>query len=265
MPRDYYEVLGVDKAADASTLKKAYRKLAMKFHPDKNPDNKEAEDKFKEAAEAYEVLSNTEKRAKYDRFGHSAPGGFGGGQGFHDASDIFSAFGDIFGDFFGGAGGPGGGRGRRNGPRRGADLRYYLDVELKDVLNGAKQQIEFDSENSCGKCSGSGAKSGSTPATCNTCGGAGQVIRQQGFFQMASTCHTCRGEGQVIKDPCAPCQGTGRKTVHKKLMVNVPAGVDVGTQLRLTDEGEGGYKGGPAGDLYVEIREIGRASCRERV
>ncbi len=252
MPRDYYEVLGVDKSVDNSALKKAYRKLAMKFHPDKNPGDQEAEDKFKEAAEAYEVLSNSEKRVKYDRFGHSAPGGFGGGQGFHDVGDIFSAFGDIFGDFFGGT--AGGGRGRRNGPRRGADLRYYLDIDLTDVLSGIKKQIEFDAESSCNKCSGSGAKPGTSPTTCNTCGGAGQVIRQQGFFQMASTCHSCKGQGQVITDPCVSCHGSGREKIHKKLMVNVPAGVDTGTQLRLTDEGEGGFKGGPAGDLYVEVR-----------
>jgi molecular chaperone DnaJ len=226
----------------------------MQFHPDKNPGNKEAEEKFKEAATAYEVLSDNEKRARYDRFGHAGVGGPGGGgqQGFADVSDIFEAFGDIFGDFFGGATQS---RGRRrNQPRRGADLRYYLDMELKDVLNGLQKDIEYDIESSCQTCSGSGAKKGTTPVTCNSCGGSGQIVRAQGFFQMATTCPACSGRGQAIKDPCGTCHGTGRERKTKKLRVNIPAGVEMGTQLRLSEEGEGGHLGGPPGDLYVEVR-----------
>jgi molecular chaperone DnaJ len=254
MQRDLYEVLGVDRQADGDAIKKAYRKLAMQFHPDKNPGNKEAEDKFKEAATAYEVLSDSEKRARYDRFGHAGVGGGGGpgAQGFSDVSDIFEAFGDIFGDFFGG-GGPTRGR-RRNQPRRGADLRYYLDMDLKDVLNGLQKDIDYDIEAGCGACDGSGAKKGTKPTVCGQCGGAGQIIRAQGFFQMATTCPACGGRGQTIKDPCAPCHGTGRERKKKKLRVNIPAGVEMGTQLRLSEEGEGGFLGGPPGDLYVEVR-----------
>lgn len=253
MQRDFYEVLGVPRDADPDTIKKAYRKLAMQFHPDKNPGDKQAEDKFKEAATAYEVLSDSEKRARYDRFGHAGVSGASGGpQGFADVSDIFEAFGDIFGDFFGGGGA---GRSRRkNSPRRGADLRYYVDLELKDVLNGLQRDIEFDIEQSCGTCAGSGAKKGSTPVTCAVCGGAGQVVRSQGFFQMASTCPKCSGRGQTVKEPCVSCHGSGRERKNKKLRVNIPAGVEMGTQLRLNDEGEGGYLGGPNGDLYVEVR-----------
>ncbi|MCB0413070.1 MAG: molecular chaperone DnaJ [Bdellovibrionales bacterium] len=254
MQKDYYDVLGVQKGADAGSIKKAYRQLAMKYHPDKNPGNKEAEDKFKEAAEAYEVLSNPDKRARYDRFGHSMGGfqGGPGGAGFQDVGDIFEAFGDIFGDFFGGAGRS---RGRgRNQPRKGSDLRYFLDVELEDVLKGATKEIEFDCDDSCNTCNGSGAEKGSSPTICSACGGSGQVVRQQGFFQMASTCPTCRGEGQIIKDPCKTCHGSGRTKAHRKLSVTVPAGVDNGNQLRLSGKGEGGYRGGPSGDLFVEIR-----------
>ena len=253
MPRDYYEILGVDRAADADTIKKAYRKMAMQFHPDKNPGDKTAEDRFKEAAEAYDVLSSPQKKAQYDRFGHvGGPGQGFGGQGFQDIGDIFDAFGDVFGDFFGG--GMGGGRRRRSGPQRGADLRYVLEVELKDVLTGLKKEIEFDADAGCQTCDGSGAKPGSHPKTCSTCGGSGQVIRQQGFFQMATTCNTCQGQGSIIEDKCDTCHGRGLVQKKRKLLVNVPPGVDTGTQLRLTGEGEGGRKGGPAGDLYVEIR-----------
>jgi molecular chaperone DnaJ len=257
MARDYYEILGVQKNADASTIKKAYRQLAMKFHPDRNPGDKASEDKFKEAAEAYDVLSDETKRRKYDQFGHAAfgQGGFGGGQGFHDMNDIFSAFGDIFGDIFGGQGGPGQQRGGRSRSRvqRGSDLRYLLDIELADVLTGTKKEIQFETEESCKTCEGSGAKAGSKPETCYTCKGQGQVVRQQGFFAMATTCGTCRGTGQTIKDPCNTCKGRGRTEVKKKLSISVPAGVDTGTQLRLTGEGEAGTFGGPPGDLYVQI------------
>lgn len=253
-PRDYYEVLGVAKDADADTIKKAYRKMAMQFHPDKNPGDKEAEDKFKEAASAYEILSNPEKRAQYDRFGHQAfqqGGGFGGG--FSNAEDIFSHFGDIFGDLFGG--GMGGGRTQRrsSGPRRGADLRYVTEITLKEVIEGVEKEIEFDTDDNCDKCNGSGAEKGSTPTTCQTCGGRGQVIRAQGFFSMASTCPTCNGEGTIIKNPCGSCKGRGRQKNHRKIRLTIPGGVDTGTRLRVSGEGEGGYKGGPAGDLYVEI------------
>ena len=254
MQRDYYDVLGVQRSADGGAIKKAYRQLAMKFHPDKNPGDQEAESKFKEAAEAYEVLSNPDKRARYDRFGHAGMNGQAGAGGFQDVGDIFDAFGDIFGDFFGGSARGGGRQRSRHQARKGADLRYYLDIELVDVLKGKEIPIEFDCEASCKKCEGSGAKKGSSPTTCATCGGAGQVVRQQGFFQMASPCPTCRGEGQVIKDPCGSCHGSGRERVHRKLSVNVPPGVDAGTQLRLSGEGEGGIKNGPNGDLYVEVR-----------
>lgn len=257
MARDYYEILGVTKTSDSTTIKKAYRTMAMKYHPDRNPDDKSAEEKFKEAAEAYDVLSDEKKRQRYDQFGHAAfQGGFGGGQGqgFNDINDIFSAFGDIFGDIFGGH--PQG-RGRtRSGSRahRGSDLRYLLTIDLKDVLTGSKREITFDTEESCKTCKGSGAKEGSKPETCKTCGGQGQVVRQQGFFAMATTCSTCRGEGQIIKDPCTTCRGKGRTALKKKLSISVPAGVDTGTQLRLSEEGEPGALGGPAGDLYVQIQ-----------
>lgn len=248
--RDYYEILGVDRSADADVIKKAYRKLAMQFHPDKNPGNPEAEEKFKEAAVAYEILSDPDKRAKYDRFGHSAFGG-GGMGGFQDAEDIFSHFGDIFGDIFGGMGGQ---RQRRTGPRRGSDLRFLTEITLNDVLSGLEKDIEFDVEQSCKECKGTGAEKGSAMTTCQTCGGQGQVIRSQGFFQMASTCPTCRGEGKIVKNPCKPCKGKGRVHEHKKIRITIPPGVDTGTRLRVAGEGEGGHLGGPTGDLYVEIR-----------
>lgn len=247
--RDYYEILGVVKTADQDTIKKSYRKLAMQFHPDKNPGNAEAEEKFKEAAEAYEVLSDSDKRSKYDRFGHQA---FQQGGGFHNAEDIFSSFGDIFEDFFG-MGGRTQNRSRQQA-RRGSDLRYMTEIFLKDVISGLEKEIEFDTEMSCTVCNGSGSEKGSKPETCPTCGGSGQVVRQQGFFSMASTCPTCRGEGVTIKNPCKSCRGSGRMKSHRKIQVTIPPGVDSGTRLRISGEGEGGYNGGPTGDLYVEIR-----------
>lgn len=258
MPRDYYEILGVERSADQGTIKKAYRKLAMKYHPDQNPGDKEAEDLFKEAAEAYEVLGNEAKRQKYDQFGHAAfQGGGGRGahtQGFHDISDIFEQFGDIFGDFFGGGAGPGT-RGRSStGPRRGSDLRYLLEIELEDVLKDSKKPIEFKCEDNCDTCNGSGAKPGTGTKTCSTCGGRGQVVRAQGFFSMATACPTCAGRGEVVESPCSSCHGRGRVEKKRKLLINIPAGVDTGTQLRLSEEGEGGYRGGPPGDLFVELR-----------
>ncbi|QLY24364.1 molecular chaperone DnaJ [Bdellovibrio sp. KM01] len=253
--RDFYEILGVEKGADQDTIKKAYRKMAMQYHPDKNPGNKEAEEKFKEAAGAYEVLSDTQKRAQYDRFGHDAfTSRGGGGGGFQDAEDIFSHFGDIFGDLFGGGGGPRQQRRNRNEPRRGSDLRYVTEIQLKDVISGLEKEIEFDTDENCKTCNGSGAEKGSHSETCHTCGGSGQVVRSQGFFAMASTCPTCHGQGTVVKNPCKPCKGKGRTSVHKKIRLNIPPGVDTGTRLRVATEGEGGYMGGQPGDLYVEIR-----------
>ena len=257
--RDYYEILGVEKTADAEVIKKAYRKLAMQFHPDRNPGDKAAEEKFKEAAEAYEVLSNSDKRAQYDRFGHQAfqggRGGGYGGAGFQDMDDIFSQFGDIFGDIFGGGGFSQQARGRaRNSPRKGSDLRFVTEIELVDVIKGKDQQIEFETESNCSDCNGSGAAKGTSPVTCRVCNGSGQVVRQQGFFAMSTTCHQCRGTGESIQTPCKPCSGKGRVEAKRKIKVTIPPGVDNGTRLRVANEGEGGYRGGPNGDLYVEIR-----------
>lgn len=250
--RDYYEVLGVDKGVSAAELKKAYRRVAMKYHPDRNPDDKDAEEKFKEANEAYEVLSDEEKRAAYDRFGHAGvdgqsgmgSGGFGGGASF---SDIF---GDVFGDIFGGGGG---GRGGRGGPARGSDLRYNLELSLEQAVKGASVQIKVPTLVSCKPCNGSGAASGSKPVTCTTCGGHGQVRMQQGFFSVQQTCPSCRGRGTIINEPCKSCHGQGRTEETKTLQVKVPAGVDTGDRIRLSGEGEGGVDGGPSGDLYVQV------------
>ncbi len=251
--RDYYEILSVERTSDGDTIKKSYRKLAMEFHPDRNPGDQTAEDKFKEAAEAYEVLSNAEKRAQYDRFGHKAFQGSQGG-GFHDASDIFSQFGDIFGDIFGGGGGQQRSARNRNAPRKGADLRYLTELDLKDVIAGKEQQVEFETEANCGDCNGSGAAKGSAAVICKVCQGSGQVLRQQGFFTMATTCSHCQGTGEMIEKPCPTCRGQGRTKVKRKIKVTLPPGVDNGTRMRVTNEGEGGYKGGPNGDLFVEIR-----------
>ncbi len=252
MAQDYYEILGVAKDADADTIKKAYRKLAFKFHPDQNPGNKDAEEKFKEAAQAYEVLSNKEKRERYDRFGHAGVNGGGfGGQGFHDINDIFSSFSDIFGDFFGG---PSQGRQQRSSRRRGADLRYLCEISLEDAVSGVEKEIEFECEVGCTSCQGKGSAKGSEPETCSNCQGTGQVIRTQGFFSIATTCPKCRGEGLFIKNPCQQCHGHGRTNKKRNLRVTIPAGVDNGNRLRVSGEGEGGYLGGSAGDLYVEVR-----------
>tara|TARA_R110001592_G_scaffold215025_1_gene468221 strand:+ start:82822 stop:83958 length:1137 start_codon:yes stop_codon:yes gene_type:complete len=248
--RDYYEVLGVDKNTDEKDIKKAYRRVAMKYHPDRNPDDPDADHKFKEATEAYDILMSEEKRAAYDRFGHAGVdpsmggggGGFGGGGG--NFSDIF---GDVFGDIFGG-----GGRGR-GGPQRGSDLRYTLDISLEDAVKGATVEIRVPSLSVCEKCDGSGAKKGSSPVTCGTCGGAGQVRMQQGVFQVQQTCPTCRGRGKSISDPCTACHGQGRVEKTRKLSVKVPPGVDTGDRIRLTGEGEAGPDGGPPGDLFVQM------------
>ena len=255
--RDYYEILGVNRDASTDEIKKAYRKLAMKHHPDRNPDSKGAEDKFKEANEAYEVLSDEQKRATYDRFGHAGmEGAMGGGQGggFDGFGDAFS---DIFGDLFGG-----GGRGRAN-VYRGADLRYNLEITLEEAARGADKTIRIPTAETCGTCDGSGAKPGTQPQTCTTCGGAGQVRMQQGFFSIQQNCPKCHSSGRMITDPCGTCQGAGRVKTHKTLEVKIPAGIDSGMRLRHGGHGEPGVNGGPPGDLYVEIH-IRRHSVFER-
>ncbi len=257
MAQDYYQTLGVDKKASQDEIKKAYRKLAMQYHPDKNPGDQAAEDKFKEASEAYSVLGDAEKRSRYDRFGHAGfPGGGGPGgyhQGFDNIDDIFSSFSDIFGDFFG-AGMGGGRRGQGQRARRGADLRYMLEVNLKEVIEGAEKELEFDSEKACEICTGSGSEPGKQPEVCPTCGGTGQVISSQGFFSVATSCPACRGQGKLIRHPCKTCKGRGRTMEDRKIRVTIPKGVATGTRLRISGEGEGGFLGGGPGDLYVEIR-----------
>lgn len=244
--RDYYEVLGVERDVNDKDLKKAYRRVAMKYHPDRNPDDQEAENRFKEASEAYEVLADPQKRAAYDQFGHAGVEGAagGGGGGYSNFSDIF---GDVFGDIFGGAG-----RGR-GGPARGSDLRYTLDLDLEDAVRGTTVKIKVPTLVSCEVCDGSGAKKGSQPTTCTTCGGHGQVRMQQGFFSVQQTCPNCHGKGKIISDPCGSCHGRGRKEETKTLSVKVPPGVDSGDRIRLSGEGEAGMDGGPAGDLYVQM------------
>ena len=247
--RDYYDVLGVSKGATPEELKKAYRKLAIKFHPDKNPDDKEAEEKFKEAAEAYEVLSDADKKSSYDQFGHAGVQGMGGGSGagFQDFN-VGDIFGDIFGDVFGG-------RGSSRRSARGQDLQYNLDLSLKEAILGIKKTIKIPVNKSCDDCSGSGAKPGSSPIPCGQCNGVGQVRMQQGFFSVQQPCNACRGEGQIIKDHCGTCRGAGVIEETKSLSVSIPAGVDNGDKVRLSGEGSAA-RGGPAGDLYVAIQVI---------
>lgn len=246
--QDYYDVLGVQRDADEAEIKKAYKRCAMKYHPDRNPDNKEAEDKFKEVAEAYEVLSDEQKRAAYDRMGHAAfeQGGAAGAGGFGGAN-FGDIFGDVFGDIFGG------GARQRGGAQRGSDLKYTLTMDLEQAVKGTTTKIKVPTLVACKPCSGSGAKPGSKPVPCKTCAGAGQVRMQQGFFSVQQTCPTCRGRGTVISDPCTACRGQGRVEEEKVLSVKVPAGVDNGDRIRLSGEGEAGLAGGPTGDLYVQV------------
>lgn len=247
--RDYYEILGVDKGASDAEIKSAYRKAALKHHPDRNPGNKQAEDAFKEASEAYEVLSDAQKRATYDRFGHQGLHGQGF-QGFNDVGDIFSSFGSIFEEFFGFSGGGGGRGGGR--ARRGADLRYDLSINFEDAVFGVEREIEFERAAECQPCQGGGAEPGGKNR-CATCGGVGQVRRSQGFFSIQTTCPACRGVGETITKPCQKCSGKGAVMERKKISVKIPAGVDTGLRLRVSGEGEGGVGGGPRGDLYVVV------------
>ncbi|MYN06507.1 molecular chaperone DnaJ [Pseudoduganella aquatica] len=250
--RDFYEILGVAKNASEDEIKKSYRKLAMKYHPDRNPDSKESEEKFKEVKEAYEMLTNPEKREAYDRYGHAGvdPNMGGGGGGGFGAGGFGDAFGDIFGDIFGG-----GGRGRSAGPQvyRGADLRYNLEITLEQAAHGFDTTIRVPSWDKCDTCHGSGAKPGTSPVTCSTCGGHGQVRMQQGFFSIQQTCPKCHGTGKIITDPCSPCGGAGRIKRNKTLEVKIPVGIDNGMRIRSSGNGEPGTNGGPPGDLYVEI------------
>ncbi|QTN19945.1 molecular chaperone DnaJ [Brevundimonas sp. AJA228-03] len=246
MARDYYEVLSVERTIDAAGLKSAYRRLAMEHHPDRNGGSEESMARFKEISEAYTVLSDDQKRAAYDRFGHAGVNGGGGGgqQGFHDVNDIFSqVFGDAFGDVFGG-------RRPSNGPRRGSDLRYDLEITLEQAYQGADVEIAVPTTATCETCEGSGARPGTRPRTCSTCGGAGRVRQANGFFQVERTCPGCGGSGQNV-DPCATCQGHGQVRKTRKLALKVPAGVDDGSRIRLSGEGDAGTRGGPRGDLYV--------------
>ncbi|MBP3930031.1 MAG: molecular chaperone DnaJ [Peptostreptococcaceae bacterium] len=259
--RDYYEVLGVDKGADAQTLKKAYRKLAMQYHPDRNPDNPEAEAKFKEINEAYEVLSDDTKRANYDQFGHDGPQGFGGAGGFGGfggfggggVEDIFDMFGDMFGGGFGGSSRP-----RRRGPERGADIRQDITITFEEAAFGVKKSIKINRTEECSECNGSGAKSGTSKKTCPTCNGAGEVRTAQrtpfGNIMSTRVCSTCQGDGEVLESPCPKCNGQGKTRKVKTIEIDIPAGIDNDQMIKLSNQGDVGSKGGPRGDLYVAVR-----------
>jgi molecular chaperone DnaJ len=250
--RDYYEVLGVDRGSSEAELKKAYRKLALQYHPDRNSGDATAEERFKEVSEAYAVLSDSEKRARYDRFGHAGLGGPGGHPGagdFGDLGNFGDLFNDLFGDIFGGAGGRGGSR--RGRGQRGADLRYNLDIDLQDVLNGCEPTLKIPRMMRCETCAGSGAAEGSKPTRCGRCEGTGQLVFQQGFFRVNRPCDACGGAGEVIQNPCSQCRGAGRVEGQQTITVTVPPGVEDGARLRVSGEGEAGIAGGPPGDLYV--------------
>jgi molecular chaperone DnaJ len=257
--RDYYEILGVTRGTGEDELKSAFRRKAKEHHPDKNPDDKVAEQKFKELAEAYEVLKDPQKRAAYDQFGHAAfeggRGGAGGPGGFGPdfASSMSDIFDDLFGEFMGGrrGGAPGPGGRQRSGRERGADLRYNMDIGIDEAYVGKTAQIRVPTSVACETCSGSGAKPGTKPSSCAMCGGHGKVRASQGFFTIERTCPSCQGRGEMITDPCAPCSGSGRLTKERTLSVNIPSGVEDGTRIRLAGEGEAGMRGGPAGDLYI--------------
>jgi molecular chaperone DnaJ len=253
--RDYYEVLGVDRSVGEDELKRAYRKLAVKYHPDKNPGDHTAEEKFKEIGEAYEALSDPSKRAAYDRYGHAAfqGGGMGGGGGFHDPFDLFREVfngggGGIFEQFFGGGGGA-----DSSGRQRGSDLRYDLQITLEEAARGCEKEIEIRKLDPCEPCSGSGAQKGSKAVTCPTCRGRGQVVASRGFFQVAQTCPACHGSGKIIEKPCPSCQGEGRIEKTSRVKIKIPAGIDTESRLRSTGGGEAGVRSGPAGDLYVVV------------
>lgn len=246
--RDYYEILGVSREADEREIKKAYKRLAMKYHPDRNQGDKESEARFKEIKEAYEILSDAQKKAAYDQYGHAAfeQGGMGGAGGFGGGADFSDIFGDVFGDIFGG--------GRRSQrASRGADLRYTMELTLEEAVRGVTKEIKVPTMVACDVCDGSGAKAGTKATTCPTCHGAGQVQMRQGFFAVQQTCPTCHGRGQIIQDPCNKCHGEGRVQKTKTLSVKIPAGVDTGDRIRLSGEGEAGEFGAPAGDLYVQV------------
>lgn len=246
--KDYYKLLGVERDAGADEIKKAFRRLAQKLHPDKHKGDPEIEEKFKAINEAYEVLKDPNKRAQYDRFGYVGAGPGGAGPGYREAgfgADFQDLFGDVFSDFFGGR--------RRPGPEQGADLRYDLEISFEEAAFGAEKTLEIPRTSSCGKCSGSGARPGTSPVTCATCNGAGQVRLQQGFFSIARSCPACNGKGTVIKDPCVDCGGAGKVRVKRSLKVKVPPGVDAGSRLRIVGEGDSGDRGGPPGDLYVVL------------
>lgn len=254
--RDYYEVLGVDRGVEHAEIKKAYRKLVVKYHPDKNPGDKAAEEQFKELGEAYEALSDPQTRAAYDQYGHAAfdarMRGGGRAGGFHDPADIFrevfGATGGIFDDLFGG-----GGRADPTQPQRGADLRYDMEISFEEAANGCEKEITVNKPDRCDVCQGSGAESGSKSKPCPTCGGRGQVISSRGIFSIAQTCPRCEGAGRVIEKPCKACQGTGRREHTSKIKLRIPAGVDTGSRLRSTGNGEAGFRGGPSGDLYIVL------------
>ncbi|MFP4363030.1 MAG: molecular chaperone DnaJ [Spirochaetia bacterium] len=258
--RDYYEVLGVAKDASVEDIKRAYRKVAVKYHPDRNPDDKEAEEKFKEGTEAYEVLSNPQKRQAYDQFGFAGLEGMGAGQSAQDFSSVFHEFEDIFGDFSGifdsffGGGGGGRRRSSRSSVHRGSDLRYNLEIDFKDAVFGTKVEISYTRRAGCGTCGGTGAQSGSGRKLCQACGGSGQVRRSSGFFSIAQPCPNCQGEGYIVENPCQTCSGSGLVNKSQKLKVNIPAGIESGKRINIAGQGDAGPNGGPAGDLYVFIR-----------